>query len=128
MTMLEIIKIVAFALVFIVSTGIPLGIKLVTSVKAYRTATTEAEKEKAYNDMFATAQSFIAAAEESFKGFDAVMKQQGSTAGAMKKDTVFNKLQAYALSQGYEFDAEFWSTKIDEIVKFTREVNAQIRK
>jgi hypothetical protein len=74
--------------------------------------------------MFTQAQSLIQAAEVAFDGFDKFMKAQNSSAGTMKKDNVVSKLQAYALSNGYAYDSEFWSSKIDEIVKFTREVNA----
>ena len=85
------------------------------------------EKAKALtiNDLLAMAQNFVETAEKTFAGFDITMKAQGSSAGAMKKDTVFNKLQAYALQNGYEFDAEYWDAKIDEIVAFTREVNVK---
>lgn len=107
-----------------VTTVLPVVLKLIKSIKAYKAAKTEAEAEKAYNDMLSQAQSLIGAAEVAFAGFDKVMKAQGSSAGAMKKDNVVSKLQAYALSHGYTYDAEFWSAKIDEIVQFTRSVNS----
>lgn len=124
MVWLDILKAVLVALATFVGTGVPLIIKLVQSIKQAKAAKTAAEAEKAFNDMYATAQGLVAAAEVAFDGFDKVMKAQGSSAGAMKKDNVISKLQAYALSHGYEFDAAYWSDKIDEIVKFTREVNA----
>lgn len=126
MTWLNIVYIILGILATLVSTVLPLIFKFVKAIKAVKEAKTEAEAEKAYNDMLAQAQSLIQAAETAFEGFDKVMKSQGSSAGAMKKDNVVSKLQAYALSRGYTYDAEFWSTKIDEIVKFTREVNANI--
>ena len=49
-------------------------------------------KEKADSDLLATAKGFISAAEVAFDAFDKTLKAQGSSAGAMKKDTVFNKL------------------------------------
>ena len=124
MEWLTILKAVLVALGTFVGTGVPLIIKLVSAHKQAKAAKTEAEAQKAYNDMLTTAQSLIGAAEVAFDGFDKVMKAQGSSAAAMKKDNVLSKLQAYALSNGYEFDAVYWSDKIDEIVKFTREVNA----
>ena len=124
MTWLTILKAILVALATFASTGLPLIFKLRNSIKAAKVAKDEAEAEKAYNDMLSTAQSLIEAAEGAFEGFDKVMKAQGSSAGKMKKDNVTSKLQAYALSHGYEYNAEYWSTKIDEIVKFTREVNA----
>lgn len=104
---------------------IPVVIKLIRSIKDYKAAKNEADKERAFNDMLMQAQSLIQAAEVAFDGFNKVLKEQGSSAGAMKKDNVTTKLQAYALSKGYAFDADFWSAKIDEIVAFTREVNAK---
>lgn len=98
--------------------------KLYRANKARKAAETEAKKEAAVNDMLATAQALVESAEAAFAGFDAVMKAQGSSAGAMKKDNVFTKLQTYALQNGYDFDADFWSEQIDKIVAFTRKVNA----
>ena len=103
---------------------IPIVLKLVKSVKDFKEARTEADKERAFNDMLMQAQLFIKVAESEFADFDKAMKAQNSSAGAMKKENVVSNLQSYALSNGYAFDAEFWSAKIDEIVAFTREVNA----
>jgi hypothetical protein len=126
MEKLEFVKLIIWAVFFIVTTAVPFIIKLVPTIKAKRNATTEAERERAHNDMLETVNGFIADAEIAFKGFDALMRsQQNTTAGAMKKDTVLTKLQAYALAQGYEFDADYWSQKIDEIVAFTKKVNAK---
>lgn len=120
-TMYIIISIVAT----LVGTIIPAGIALITAIKARVKAQTEAEKEKASADLLSTAQGFIQVAEDSFEGFNKMLKAQGNSAGPMKKENVLTKLQAYALQKGYEFDTEFWSAKIDEIVAFTREVNAK---
>lgn len=125
---MEIVKlIISIVCVIITLAGstVPLFIKLHAANKERKAAKTEAEKEKAVNDMLATAQALVESAEAAFAGFDAVMKKQGSSAGAMKKDNVFTKLQTYALQNGYEFNADFWSEKIDEIVAFTRKVNAK---
>ena len=103
----------------------PFVFKVKSANKARKEAETAAEKEKAYNDMLNAAQDLIKDAEAAFAGFDAVMKQQNGSAGAMKKKSVTTDLQAYALAHGYEYNADFWSSKIDEIVAFTREVNAK---
>lgn len=124
-TWVTVVKAIIVAVFTFASTGLPFLIKFINAYKESKAATTAADKEKAYNDMLATAQSFIVSVEAAYKGFDAVMKSQGSSAGSMKKETVETKLQAYALSKGYEFDAEYWSKKIDELVKFTKEVNAR---
>ena len=123
-TIYIILQIVAFVLSFLASV-VTLGIKLSNANKARKEAETAAEREKAENDMLATAQGLVESAEQAFAGFDAVMKLQGSSAGAMKKDNVFTKLQTYALQHGYNFDADYWRDKIDEIVAFTRKVNAK---
>lgn len=123
---IELVKIILLALSFIITTAIPFCIKLASTIKAKKSAMSEAEKERAHNDMISVVNGFIADAEVAFKGFDALMRsQQNTTAGAMKKDTVLTKLQAYALSQGYVFDSEYWSQKIDEIVAFTKKVNSK---
>ena len=64
-------------------------------------------------------------AENTYKDVNALLKQQGKSAGAVKKDVVMTKLQAFALEHNYLFDAEFWSAKIDEIIELTRKVNAK---
>lgn len=124
MTWLNILYVILGIIATFITTVLPIFLKLIKSIKAYRAAKTEAEAERAYNDMLAHAQEFIEAAEVAFEGYDKVMKAQGSSAGAMKKKDVTSALQVYALSHGYEYDAEFWSAKIDEIVTFTREVNS----
>lgn len=126
MEKIEIFKIILFALSFIVTTAIPFIFKLSSTIKAKRNATSEAEKQSAHNEMLAVVNGFIADAEVAFKGFDTLMRQQqGTTAGAMKKKNVLADLQAYALSHGYDFDAEYWSQKIDDIVAFTKKVNSK---
>lgn len=116
MTWLNVIYMILGILSILITTVLPLGYKLVKSVKALKEAKTEADKERAFNDMLIQAQSLIQAAETAFADID--------KAGAKKKEDVVSHLQEYALSNGYEYDAEFWSAKIDEIVAFTREVNA----
>lgn len=139
---METVKLIISLLCVIIpflTAAITLGMKLSASNKARKEAEAkaenakteeekakaEAEREKAENDMLATAHGYVEAAEGAFKGIDAVMKKQGSSAGAMKKENVFTKLQTYALQRGYEFDAAYWLDKIDKIVAFTRNVNAK---
>lgn len=119
-----IVKIIALV-VSVISTAVPFIISLVSTIKKYKAAKTEAEKQAAINDMAEVAKSFIVDAEELYKQYDKLMKAQGSTGGAVKKDSVMTKLQAYALEHGYTFDAEFWSNKIDQLVALTRKVNSK---
>ena len=121
------------------SAGIPILIKWIRAKKAKKTAVqeiaqakTEADlakaesaSEKASNDMLECLIEAVILAEKTFSGFDKVMKAQNSSAGGLKKENVMTRLQAYALSKNYVFDAEFWSKKIDEIVAFTKEVNSK---
>ena len=122
---METMYIIISVLATLVTTLIPAGIAIGKAIKSCRAAETEAAKEKANADLLATAKGFISAAEVAFEGFDKMMKSQGGSAGAMKKDTVFTKLQAYALQNGYTFDADEWNQKIDDLVAYTKGVNAK---
>ena len=106
------------------ATGIPILIKWNSARKAKNNAQTEAEAKQAQLEMLEQANSFIQTAESTFSAVDTVMKAQHTgTAGALKKENVLTRLQAFALSKGFNFDVEFWSAKIDEIVAFTKSVN-----
>lgn len=108
------------------SAGIPILIKWNNARKAKNNAVTDAEAKQAQLEMLEMANAFIQTAETTFSAFDTVMKAQHSgTAGALKKENVLTRLQAFALSKGFEFDSEFWSAKIDEIVSFTKSVNSK---
>ena len=115
---------VVFGIIVALISLIPVLLKFLKSIKNYKNAKTEAEAEKAYNDMYAAAQNLIAQAEVSYAGIDGILKAQGASAGSMKKNLVSTQLEAYAINHGYNYDAEFWSAKIDEIVQFTHTVNA----
>ena len=125
MNWLNIIQIILSIIVGIFGTAIPFLYKLSKSVKNVKNASTELEKEKATNDMIAMVNTLVAESEKAYNAIDKVLKANGDTAGAMKFENVFIKLQAYALQQGYEFDAEYWTTQIKNIVAFTQEVNSK---
>ena len=86
MTWLTILKALIVAVSTMITTGIPALIAFKKAWNARKVAETEAAKERANADLLATAKSFISAAEIAFDGFDKMMKAQGSSAGAMKKD------------------------------------------
>ena len=111
--------------VTLISTGVPFLISIKKAIKKRIEAVEESERVTALRDMTAQAQIFIENAEVAFKSFDKMLKAQGSSAGAMKKENVITKLQAYALSKGYDFDVDFWNEEVDEIVNFTKEVNGK---
>lgn len=119
-------------------TIIPTIIKFVQTYKKYKAvqeaaaaaqteaekAAAEAEAEKIKNDLLDMASSLIKEAESTYKNVDTILKQQtGTGSGAVKKDSVMTKLQAYCLENGVEYDADYWSAKIDELVEMTKEVN-----
>lgn len=79
---------------------------------------------KAELDLTETMQAEVKAAETAYQAFDVVAKQQGNSCGAMKREHVLAKLQAYALSKGYAFDAEKWGAALDAFVAATKVVNA----
>lgn len=87
-------------------------------------AVAEAAEAKAELDLTAAMQAAVQTAETSYQPFDAVAKQNGTTLGAMKREHVLDKLQAYALSKGYTFDAEKWGAALDAFVAATKIVNA----
>lgn len=122
LTILQMIIIVA---TFIIGTLVPTGVALNKAWNARKNAESEAEKEKANADLLSIAKGFITDAEVTYAEFDKLLKQSNGSAGALKKDTVINKLQAYALQNGYEFNVDEWSGKIDELVAFTKSVNAK---
>lgn len=123
MDWLTIIKFVILVITFVAGTLIPTLVALKKGFTARVNAESEAAKEKANADLLATAKNFIAEAEVVYNGMDKLMKPQGDSAGGVKRENVFIKLQAYALQRGYEFDAEKWGAVIDELVDFTKSVN-----
>lgn len=100
--------------------------------KEAEAAKTEAEKAKAEADLAAAnlaleqaAKDFIAQAETMYSSVDAILKAKGESAGALKKETVLAKLRTYAIEKGISLDVVEWTDKIDELVKFTKNVNAK---
>lgn len=95
-----------------------------TAVAAAEDATAKAQDAQAELDLTEKMQAEVQAAETAYQMFDAVAKQNGTTTGAMKREHVLDKLQAYALSKGYTFDAEKWGAAIDAFILVTKVVNA----
>lgn len=108
-----------------ICTAIPLVSALIKAIKAKKLKEQESKAECAKNDMMTYAETLISNAEQLFKQMDLLLKKNGESAGILKKESVMSKLLAYAISKNYEFDDEFWSNKIDEIVAFTRNVNTK---
>lgn len=93
-------------------------IALIKKIKAVKNA-------KSVDEIKELAQSFVVEAEALYKDIDAIVKQQGKTCGAMKKDSVMTKVQDACLGRKIAFDKEFWSKVIDDLVTVTRQVNAK---
>lgn len=121
----EIIVKLAYAIGGAILTAIALVAKLVKVCKERKYAKTEAEKEAAKNEMLDVMQSLIETAEDAYKDVNQILKQNGSSAGPVKKDTVMTRLQAYAISHSYVFDEDYWSSKIDQFIESTKLVNAK---
>ena len=120
MDIIEILKLIPYA---IAAASAVLGV--VSAWKAKRKAKTAEEKAAAELEMEQAAKSFIEEAETLYSAYDAMAKQRGESAGALKKETVLAKLRTYAIEKGLTLDVAFWSDKIDELVKFTKSVNAK---
>ena len=125
MNVVEIIKLTAFCVTFAAGL-ISSIIGFVKAAKAKKAAKTAQESEAAQQKMIDEANNLIASAETFYKSLDTILKQtEGTGAGVYKKESVMVKLQAYANTLGIKFDAEYWSKKVDEIVKLTKEVNSK---
>lgn len=134
---IETILKVVYAVVSAVAVSVPFVIALYSSIKSkskiraqLANATDEAEKAKleaansaAMTDMLNACNELITNAETLYSDISLLLKKEGKSAGAVKKDSVMSKLQAYAIERGYEFDAEYWDKKVNEIVSMTKTVN-----
>lgn len=110
---------------FLLITLIPAVIGWVTKFKAYKNAKTDAEKQAILNDINNSVVQFIADAEKTFEALDVSLKQRGAASGCgtMKKESVLTKIQSLCLAKGIEYDSQYWSDKVDELVKLTNTVN-----
>jgi hypothetical protein len=114
----------AITLVAIIRKKCKLSKELATATDEAVKAQIEANNAAATTEMLGVCNTLIENAEALYAGVSALFKQEGKSAGAMKKDSVMSKLQAYAIEHNYKFNADFWNAKIDEIVGMTRNVNA----
>lgn len=112
---------------FLLVTLIPAVVGWVTKWKAYKAAKTDAEKQAVLNELQNSVVQFIADAEKTFEALDVSLKQRGSATGCgtMKKENVLTKIQSLCMSKGIAYDADYWSKKVDELVKLTNTVNTK---
>ena len=121
----DILTIVITLASFFLTVLIPTFIVMINRIKAVKAAKTEAERQAALADIKSLAQNFIVEAESLYKDIDAIVKQNGKSCGAVKKDSVMTKIQDACLTKGIAFDKEFWSKEVDDLVTITRQVNAK---
>lgn len=129
---MEVYQITSICIAALVAVGtiISLVISLVKGIKKYKSAQTEAEKEAALNDMAQAAGGFIADIEEIYSHIKKQVTINTETGeeetvglGAQKKEAVMARLAQYALENGYDFNMEYYSDLIDQIVALTNKVN-----
>ena len=134
MQITEIISTAAAAVGFLVTVlSIILSVlKLRDARKQIKEAKTEEEKAaakaaiaQANADLSDKATQLVDDAERLWKTYDSTLKASGLKSGPLKKDSVMNKLQAYAIEKNYTFDSTVWSEKVDNIVKLTKNVNVK---
>lgn len=125
MDLKTIVTLLSVLLGFVTSILIPTITVMINRIKAVRTAKNEAEKQVAIGDIKTLAQNFVVEAENLYKDIDSIVKKEGKTCGAVKKDSVMTKIQDACLGKGIVFDKEFWSKTVDELVTLTRQVNAK---
>ena len=116
------IEIAKYAIGF-VGALVPCIIGICVAVKKYKQAKNVADKETATADLMEHLKELVVVTEANYKTTTAQLK--GVSFGKMKKDSVLTQLQAYATEKGYAFDREEWSAKVDEEVKFTKQVNVK---
>lgn len=126
MTAEQIITLITSIASFLLVTLIPSLILLIQKWKAYKNAKTEEEKQKILNEITTACNQLIKDAEQTYKSVDNVLKSQGSKGcGAVKKEIVLSKIQALCLEKGIEYNQDYWSNKIEEIIDVTKNVNSK---
>lgn len=126
MALKDILTLVSVLLGFVTTTLIPTIIVMINRIKAVRKANTEAEKQKAIGEIIELAQGFIVEAEKTWAATDSVLKQSGKEGcGANKKSEVMTQIHQACFDKKLDFDQDFWSNKVEEIVKVTKSVNAK---
>ncbi|MGN0805249.1 MAG: hypothetical protein ACI4MS_07690 [Candidatus Coproplasma sp.] len=124
MTFDKVITVSLSVLGFLITVLIPTIVVMVNKVKALKTAKTESERLTIMNELLSEARNAVIKAEELYKDTDAVLKAQGKSSGALKKDKVMTELHQLCFEKGIAFDESYWSEEIEHIVSTTKQVNA----
>ena len=122
-----ILTIIYTVLGFTATVVVPFVVAFIKKVKALKTSKNIAEKEAIINEMLGEAQKFVCDAEEMYKSYDALVKNNGvgESSGKLKKDKVMTNLQTLCLQRGINFDADFWSEQVERLVSVTKKVNVK---
>lgn len=123
MTIDKLITVSLSVLGFLITVLIPTVIFMVKKVKALKNAKTEAERLTILNELLSAARNSVIKAEELYKDTDAILKAQGKSSGALKKDKVMNDLHQLCFEKGIDFDEAYWSNEVEQIVAATKQVN-----
>ena len=118
MALKDILTLVITIASFLLTCLIPTVIVMIQKIK-------EARKTKNYGEIAELAQQFVVEAENLYKDIDGIVKGQGKSCGALKKDSVMTKIMDACISRKTKFDKEFWSDAVDKLVEVTRQVNAK---
>lgn len=132
-------KLIGIVLGILFGTIIPFAISFGVAMKKRKEAKAEAERAKteaekaaaeqkraeAEKDMYEAAHKFVDEAEKLYKNVDPILKSNGLSSGPLKKDAAMTKLQGYAMENQYPFEKSHASEMIEEIVEFTKAVNAK---
>lgn len=121
----EVINIISFvgaAIITIVSVicSIITDIRRIKADKSYKKEIVKLDNE---HILKTKAEDLVQEVESTYEDLNKLLKGQGKTAGSLKKESVMNKLQAYASTLGISFDNDKWSKEIDKIVEFTKNIN-----
>lgn len=121
---------------FILTVLIPFAIKIGVALKKGKAKITQSDEDRKKAviaeenaskmlEMTKAANEIIESLEKNFATQDAILKSfdPSRTLGSVKKECALARLSEYATQIGVEFDREYWSNEIDEIVRLTRNVN-----
>lgn len=124
---------------FVLTVLIPFAIKIGVALKKGKAKITQSDEDRKRAEiaeqhaskmleMTKVANEIIESLEKNFATQDALLKSfdpSSRTLGSVKKECALARLSEYATQIGVEFNREYWSNEIDEIVRLTRNVNAK---
>lgn len=119
------IKLLIALAAFLFTTLIPSVVGFIKNRQKAKNAKNEAEKQAAINELKELAREFVVDAENLWKNVDPILKSNGISFGATKKESVMTKLLRACIDKNVDFDEAYWSKEVDDLVTVTRQVNAK---